>query len=157
MNTNRNNRPRVVVTGLGTQSPLGAVDEFWENLKAGKSGIRRTSLFDPQELDVQVAGEVDFEASDYIDRKSARRMSRASQLTLVAARMALEDSGMSQEEVAEKGGRVAVTIGNANAGFGSENRCGRPGNDDAAGNGWRLQSNRSITASGGQVVFYRWI
>jgi 3-oxoacyl-[acyl-carrier-protein] synthase II len=119
MQVERNNRPRVVVTGLGAQSPLGPVDAFWDNLKAGVSGISRISLFDPQNLDVQVAGEVDFDPGNYIDRKSARRMSRASQLTLVAARMALEDSGMSQEEVAEKGGRVAVTIGTANAGFGT--------------------------------------
>ncbi len=119
MQLERNNRPRVVVTGLGAQSPLGPVDAFWDNLKAGVSGISRISLFDPQNLDVQVAGEVDFDPGNYIDRKSARRMSRASQLTLVAARMALEDSGMSQEEVAEKGGRVAVTMGTANAGFGT--------------------------------------
>ena len=119
MQVERNNRPRVVVTGLGAQSPLGPVDAFWDNLKAGVSGISRISLFDPQNLDVQVAGEVDFDPGNYIDRKSARRMSRASQLTLVAARMALEDSGISQEEVAEKGGRVAVTIGTANAGFGT--------------------------------------
>jgi 3-oxoacyl-[acyl-carrier-protein] synthase II len=119
MNTNHNNRPRVVVTGLGAQSPLGPVDAFWENLKAGVSGIRRISLFDPQNLDVQVAGEVDFDPSNYIDRKSARRMSRASQLVTVAARMALEDSGLSQEAVAEQGARVGVSIGTANAGFGT--------------------------------------
>jgi len=119
MQIERNNRPRVVVTGLGAQSPLGTVDEFWENLKAGKSGVRKISLFDSDKLEVQVAGEVDFEPSDYIDRKSARRMSRASQLTLVATRMALEDCGMSQEEIAEQGGRVGVSIGTANAGFGT--------------------------------------
>lgn len=119
MQLERNNRTRVVVTGLGAQSPLGGVDDFWENLKSGKSGIRRISLFDPQKLEVQVAGEVNFDPSEHIDRKSARRMSRASQLTLAAARMALEDCGMSQEEVAEEGSRVAVTMGTANAGFGT--------------------------------------
>jgi beta-ketoacyl-acyl-carrier-protein synthase II len=119
MNTNRNNRPRVVITGLGAQTPLGELDKFWENLKAGNSGIRRTSLFDPQNLEVQIAGEVAFEPNDHIDRKTARRMSRASQLALVAARMALEDSGMSQEAVAAEGDRVGVSIGTANAGFGT--------------------------------------
>ena len=103
MNTNQNNQPRVVVTGLGAQSPLGPVDEFWTNLKAGNSGVRRTSLYDPQNLQVKVAGEADFDPSDYIDRKTARRMARASQLTLVAARQALEDSGLSQETVAAQG------------------------------------------------------
>ena len=119
MNTNRNNRPRVVVTGLGAQTPLGALDKFWENLKAGNSGVRRTSLFDPQNLEVQIAGEVDFEPSEYLDRKTARRMSRASQLALVAARMALKDSGMDQEAVSAEGDRVGVSIGTANAGFGT--------------------------------------
>lgn len=117
MNTNQNNQPRVVVTGLGAQSPLGPVDEFWTNLKAGNSGVRRTSLYDPQNLQVKVAGEADFDPSDYIDRKTARRMARASQLTLVAARQALEDSGMSQETVAAQGTRVAVSMGTANAGY----------------------------------------
>jgi beta-ketoacyl-acyl-carrier-protein synthase II len=119
MNTNRNNRPRVVVTGLGAQTPLGALDNFWENLKAGNSGIRRTSLFDPQNLEVQIAGEVDFDPSEHIDRKTARRMARASQIALIAARMALKDSGMSQEAVAAEGDRVGVSIGTANAGFGT--------------------------------------
>jgi beta-ketoacyl-acyl-carrier-protein synthase II len=117
MNTNQNNQPRVVVTGLGAQSPLGPVDEFWTNLKAGNSGVRRTSLYDPQKLQVKVAGETDFDPSDYIDRKTARRMARASQLTLVAARQALEDSGLSQETVAAQGDRVAVSMGTANAGY----------------------------------------
>lgn len=119
MTRNHNDLPRVVVTGLGAQSPLGPVDAFWENLKAGRSGIRRTTLFDPSELNVQIAGEVDFEPDKYIDRKSARRMSRASQLALVAGRMALEDAGLTQDTVAAQGDRVGVSVGTANAGFGT--------------------------------------
>ena len=72
MARNHNDLPRVVVT-------LGSVDAFWENLKAGRSGIRRITLFDPSELNVQIAGEVDFEPDKYIDRKSARRMNWRSQ------------------------------------------------------------------------------
>jgi beta-ketoacyl-acyl-carrier-protein synthase II len=117
MNTNQNNRPRVVVTGLGAQTSLGELDAFWESLKAGESGIRKTSLYDPKDMEVQIAGEVDFDPGEYIDRKSARRMSRSSQLALVAARMALEDSGMSQEAVAAEGDRVGVSVGTANAGY----------------------------------------
>lgn len=119
MNTNRKGQPRVVVTGLGALTSLGAVEPFWENLKAGNSGIRRTSLFDPKDLQVQIAGEVDFEPGEYIDRKIARRMSRASQVALIAARMALEDSGMSHAAIAAEGDRVGVSIGTANAGFGT--------------------------------------
>ena len=119
MARNHNDLPRVVVTGLGALSPLGSVDAFWENLKAGRSGIRRITLFDPSELNVQIAGEVDFEPDKYIDRKSARRMSRASQLALVAARMAQEDAGLTKEAVASQGDRIGVSIGTANAGFGT--------------------------------------
>ena len=54
MNTNRSNRPRVVVTGLGTQSPLGAVDEFWENLKAGTATGIQFSPVDAENLKAAV-------------------------------------------------------------------------------------------------------
>lgn len=116
---NRNERQRTVITGLGALTPLGSMEDYWQSLKTGKSGIRRVSLFDPGKLDVQIAGEVDFEPGDYIDRKSARRMSRASQLALIAARMAQEDSGMSRDSIAAEGDRVAVVVGTANAGFGT--------------------------------------
>lgn len=119
MQIERNGRPRVVITGLGVQSSLGAVDSYWQNLKAGNSGVRRTSLFDPSKLEVQIAGEVDFDPGEHIDRKTARRMSRASMLAFVAARLALEDSGISHETISAEGDRVGVSVGTANAGFGT--------------------------------------
>ena len=118
METTQNGQPRIVVTGLGALTPLGTLEPFWQNLKEGNSGIRRITQFDSQDLGVKIAGEVDFEPREYIDPKSARRMARGSQMALVAARMALENAGLSQETVAAEGDRVGVSIGTANAGYG---------------------------------------
>lgn len=119
METKSNKGQRVVVTGLGLLSPLGPFDEFWSNLLEGKSGIRKTTLFDPEDLEVRVAAEVIFNPNDHIDRKTARRMARASQMALIAARMALDEAGLDQETVAAEGERVGVSVGTVNAGFDS--------------------------------------
>ena len=89
-------RPRIVVTGIGMMSPLGhSADESWDALINGRSGVARITQFDASHLPVQIAGEVkDFNPSDYMDFKEARRMSRCSQLSVAAATMALEDSGL---------------------------------------------------------------
>ena len=118
MQTTHNEAPRVVVTGMSAITPLGTLDSFWEALKAGESGIRGITQFDAADLAVKVAGEVDFEPRAHLSPKAARRMSRASQLALVAAQMALEDAGLSQEEVSKIGDRVGVMIGTVKAGFG---------------------------------------
>jgi beta-ketoacyl-acyl-carrier-protein synthase II len=92
-------RPRVVITGMGMLSPLGnSVEESWENLLSGVSGITRITQFDAGEFPCQIAGEVKgFVARDHMDFKEARRMSRASQLTVAAARMALADAGLPEQ------------------------------------------------------------
>ncbi|MFC1923083.1 beta-ketoacyl-ACP synthase II [Chloroflexota bacterium] len=118
MDINRNGFPRVVVTGMGALTPLGTLKEFWQGLIAGKSGVRNITNFDPQDLEVKIAGEVDFEPREHIDPKTARRMARGSQMALIASRMALENAGLGQETVAEEGDRVGVSIGTSNAGFG---------------------------------------
>jgi 3-oxoacyl-[acyl-carrier-protein] synthase II len=117
MEITRNGSPRVVVTGMGALTPLGSLNEFWQGLLAGRSGIRNISHFDPQDLEVRIAGEVDFEPREHIDPKTARRMARASQMALIAARMALEDAGLKNDMVAEEGDRIGVSIGTVNAGF----------------------------------------
>ena len=117
METTYKGYPRVVVTGMGAVTPLGTLDSYWEALKAGESGIRAITRFDPADIEVKIAGEVDFDPRAHLNPKAARRMSRASQLALVAAQMALEDAGLQQAVVAEEGDRVAVVIGTVNAGF----------------------------------------
>ena len=89
-------RPRIAVTGLGMISPLGhTVDESWDSLVNGRSGVGPITQFDPSHLPVQIAGEVkDFKPGDYMNFKESRRMSRASQLAVAAATMALADAGL---------------------------------------------------------------
>ncbi len=110
-------RPRVVITGMGMLSPLGnTVEESWENMMAGRSGITRITQFDASELSTQIAGEVkNFVARDYMDFKEARRMSRASQLAVAAARMAVADAGLPEQVPGPD--RTGVLVGTAAGGM----------------------------------------
>ncbi len=110
----RNGRPRVVITGLGAMTALGSAKSLWDGLKAGKSGIRRIETIPIDHVPVQIGGEVrDFDPTDYIDRKEARRMGRASHLAVAAASMAIEDAGMSSGKIEAEGERVGVVIGSS--------------------------------------------
>ncbi len=88
-------RRRVVVTGLGVVSPVGnTVPEAWRNVLAGKSGITRVTRFDPSRLSCQIAGEVkDFEVTQYLSAKEARRMDRFIHFGMAAGLQAWKDSG----------------------------------------------------------------
>ncbi|MBI5947848.1 MAG: beta-ketoacyl-ACP synthase II [Chloroflexi bacterium] len=108
---------RVVVTGIGMITPVGhnACDS-WEALVAGRSGVTRVSLFDPEGHESQVAGEVkDFDPAKYMDRKEARRADRTTQFTFVAANEALAQSGYVIDPA--DGTRVAIIIGTAIGGI----------------------------------------
>jgi len=85
---------RVVVTGLGVAAPLGVgVDLFWQNMLAGKSGVGPVTVCDPGDAAVRIAAQVpDFDPREFMDAKEARRISRASQLAVAAARMAVADA-----------------------------------------------------------------
>ncbi|GAB5490021.1 MAG: beta-ketoacyl-ACP synthase II [Phototrophicaceae bacterium] len=87
-------KPRVVVTGLGIISPLGNnVQENWDNVSAGKSGIDRITQIDTSELANHIAGEVkNFDAVEVLGRKEARRTDRMTHFAVEASRQALEDS-----------------------------------------------------------------
>ena len=109
---------RVVVTGLGVVSPVGiGVDTAWANIVAGKSGITRITKFDPSNFSSQIAGEVkDFDVSQYLPAKEARRMDTFIQYGLAAAIEAVKDSGLvATEENAE---RIGVSIGSGIGGLG---------------------------------------
>jgi 3-oxoacyl-[acyl-carrier-protein] synthase II len=108
-----NGRKRVVVTGIGALTPLGTLKSFWEGLKAGRSGIRRIQGFEPDHLGVQIAGEVDFDPTEHINFKEARRMSRCSQMAQVAAKMAMDDAGLTVDAIAQESDRTGVVIGTA--------------------------------------------
>lgn len=92
---------RVVVTGLGVISPVGNDKEtFWTNIKNGVCGIDKVTRFDASDYSCQVAGEVkDFDPTQYIEKKDAKRMDRYTQFSVAAAKMAIEDSGLDLEKV----------------------------------------------------------
>lgn len=108
---------RVVVTGLGVVSPVGiGVQPAWSNLIAGKSGITRITKFDPSNFSSQVAGEVkDFDVSQYLPAKEARRMDTFIQYGLAAAIEAVKDSGIEATE--ENAERIGVSIGSGIGGI----------------------------------------
>lgn len=87
-------KTRIVVTGMGVITPLGnEVGAFWDNLVAGKSGIRKVQAFDTEAYPCKVGGEVaDFNPGDYMDPKDAKRNDRYTQFGVAAARKALEDA-----------------------------------------------------------------
>lgn len=111
-------RPRIVVTGMGMISPVGhTVEESWDSLLHGRSGIGPITQFDPDGLPCQIAGEVkDFKPADYMSFKEARRMSRVSQLTVAAARMAVADAGLPDGQ-APNPERAGTLIGVGVGGF----------------------------------------
>lgn len=109
-----NGRPRVVITGLGAVTALGSVKSLWEGLKSGKSGIRRIETIPIAHVPIKIGGEVrDFNPEQYIERKEARRMGRASHFAVAAASMAVEDAGLTSEVIEHEGERVGVVIGSS--------------------------------------------
>src|SRR5258708_1802371 len=87
---------RVVITGLGLVTPIGAGRElFWRNLTAGANGIGPVESFDTSAFPAHIGAEVkDFDPSGYVCRRPPEALGRGSQLAVAAARMALEDSGL---------------------------------------------------------------
>lgn len=109
---------RVVVTGLGALTPVGNnVEETWENIKKGVSGAGPITHFDASQFKAQFACEVkNFKATDFIDRKEARKMDLYEQYAIVAAQQAVSDSGIDAEGIDknEIGVILGVGIGGIN-------------------------------------------
>ncbi len=108
---------RVVVTGMGAITSLGnTLDETWKAVKEGKSGVGKITGFDCEGYKVQIAGEVkDFDASQYIEKKDARKMGRFTQFAVAATKQALDDAGLSKESLDPY--RTSVMLGNGIGGF----------------------------------------
>lgn len=108
-------RKRVVVTGVGAVTPLAlTAEETWQGLLAGRSGIGLITQFDASDLPSRIAGEVKgFDPQNYMPLKEARRMSRASQLAIVAGQQALADAGLEPP----LGERAGVLVGTAVGGL----------------------------------------
>jgi 3-oxoacyl-[acyl-carrier-protein] synthase II len=121
-NGSNNGRRRVVITGMGAVSPLGNdVQTTWERLLAGESGAGPITQFDTTDYKVHFACEVkDFDPTDYIDRKDARRMDRFAHLVLAAARQAEADSGL---DIAAEADRIGASIATGIGGLRSFQEC----------------------------------
>ena len=117
-----NGRRRVVITGLGALTPLGNdVRSSWDNLVAGGSGAGPITQFDASEFPVTFACEVkDFDPSNWVDHKQARRMDRFAQLIVAAARQAEQDSGI---DVAKESDRIGAAIATGIGGLKSFQDC----------------------------------
>ena len=104
-------RTRVVVTGLGVVTSIGAGrEQFWESLLAGRCGISVVESFDTSAFGVHRGGEVkNFDAAAHLRRLDATRIGRASQFAAVAARMALADAGVAPDSLEPL--RAGVSMG----------------------------------------------
>ena len=91
---------RVVITGMGAITPIGnSVEEFWNGIKEGKTGFGRITYFDTADYRCKLAAEVkDFDPTQYMDKKSARRMEQFCQFAVVAAGQAITDAGLTMEQ-----------------------------------------------------------
>ncbi len=115
---------RVVITGLGAISPIGnTVEETWKGIKEKKCGIDEITLFDTSNLKTKLAAEVkDFDPSQYLDPKQAKRLDRVSQFAIIAAREAFQDSKITKENTDYE--RVGIYVGTGIGGLITlQNQC----------------------------------
>jgi 3-oxoacyl-[acyl-carrier-protein] synthase II len=106
---------RVVITGMGTLTPVGlSKEEFWRSLLEGKSGVSHITRFDTSEFSVRIAAEVkNFSPEKFFPPKKARRLDRYTQFAICASREAVEDSGIdfSKEDTERAGVIIGSGIG----------------------------------------------
>ena len=108
---------QVVVTGMGVLTSVGTgVDNYWNGLTSGKSGITAVNRFDSSDIASKVASEInDFNPEDYMDPKEARRNDRYAQLALAASHHALKDAGLSRDDIVPN--RTGVIVGSGIGGM----------------------------------------
>ena len=101
----------MVITGIGAVTPVGhGRDGLWRGVRQGRPAVRRITRFDPSPFASQVAAQIDdFDPLDYLDRRQARRLDRFSQLSLAAARQAVEDARL--EPPSEAGVYLGSALG----------------------------------------------
>ncbi len=110
-------RRRVVITGLGIVSPVGnSVEDAWQNILAGRSGIDRITRFDVSSFPVQIAGEVrNFDIGQYLSPKEARRMDTFIHYGMAAGIQAIKDAGLEAHPANAE--RIGVAIGSGIGGL----------------------------------------
>lgn len=110
---------RVVITGLGAVTPVGNdVDTFWENMKAGVSGAGYIEEFETTDYTTKIACRVkDFEPTDWVERKTAKRMARSTHFSIATAKQALTDANF--EITPDNSLRVGVVFNTGGGGLGT--------------------------------------
>lgn len=113
------NKKRVVVTGLGAITPLGnTIEQLWDNLINGHSGVDYLTKVNKDDFPAKVAAEIkDWDATQYIDKKEAKRMDLFTQYAVAAAKLAVEDAQL--EITPEIASRVGVWVGSGIGGIGT--------------------------------------
>jgi len=108
---------RVVITGMGVVSSLGiGVDNFWNSIREGKNGISSVTKIDVSNMNCKVAAEIkEFDATQFIDKKEAKRMDKYSQYAISAAKMAVDASGLDLEKIDKY--RFGVIVGSGIGGI----------------------------------------
>jgi 3-oxoacyl-[acyl-carrier-protein] synthase II len=129
-----NGRSRALITGTGAVTPLGTgTENFWDAALHGKSGIGEITLFDPSPYPSRIAGECwDFDPTDFVSKKQARRMDRYAQLGIAAGLQAAESAGI-VDLVRERPERVAIVMGSGIGGISTWEREYRVLNERGAG------------------------
>lgn len=117
------NGRRVVVTGMGMLTPLGAdMETSWQGLTAGESGISPITSFDATDFPVRFGGAVpEFDIAEYLNPKEARRMDGFIQFGLVTGIQAMQDSGL--EVTDENRHRIGVAVGSGIGGIATIETC----------------------------------
>jgi 3-oxoacyl-[acyl-carrier-protein] synthase II len=116
---NTNNR-RVVVTGMGALTPIGlSVNEYWEAMMRGESGSDNIKSFDTSRLETKFACELKgFEAANFMDKKTARRLDPYAQYAMAAAGQAISDTGIDTASLSdEEKSRIGVIFGSGIGGI----------------------------------------
>ena len=108
---------RVVITGLGAITPIGKdVNETWKGIEDKKCGIDKITLFDTDNFKTKLAGEVkEYDALEYFEQKQAKRVDKSSQFAVIAAREAVKNSGITEENTNYE--RVGVFVSSGIAGL----------------------------------------
>jgi len=108
---------RVVITGMGVIAPNGiGIDNFWDTLAHGRSGVRKITCFDASSYPSKIAAEIDeFDATTYINPKSARRMDRFAQFAVSCSGMALSHSNVTVSD--KNSDRIGIALGSALGGI----------------------------------------
>ena len=110
-------RQRIVITGIGVISPFGdGIEPFWDSIVQGKNGIGNVTLFDATDFNCRVAAECKgFDATKYMDPKEVKRSDRYTHFALAASKLAMQDAGLKEGDVAPE--RFGVLIGSGVGGM----------------------------------------